>query len=98
MDPSTTAVVLIEFQNDFTTPGGVLHDAVKGTMDSTGMLDNTRDVVDAARVAGATVIHVPIHFAPGAVSWMPAMIARHICTLLLSLRSVKTKRDTPSRR
>ena len=26
----TTAVVLIEYQNDFTSPSGVLHEAVKG--------------------------------------------------------------------
>jgi nicotinamidase-related amidase len=65
MDPSKTAVVLIEFQNDFTTEAGVLHEAVKGTMDSTGMMNNTRDVVDAARAAGATIIHAPIHFATG---------------------------------
>jgi ureidoacrylate peracid hydrolase len=25
MDPTTTAVVLIEYQNDFTSEGGVLH-------------------------------------------------------------------------
>ena len=28
IDPKTTAVVLIEYQNDFTTEGGVLHGAV----------------------------------------------------------------------
>ncbi|MGQ0778244.1 MAG: hypothetical protein ACT4NY_28195 [Pseudonocardiales bacterium] len=30
IDPSTTAVVLIEYQNDFTSDGGVLHPAVTG--------------------------------------------------------------------
>jgi len=29
LDPATTAVVLIEYQNDFTTEGGVLHSAVQ---------------------------------------------------------------------
>ena len=29
IDPSTTAVVLIEYQNDFTSEGGVLHGAVE---------------------------------------------------------------------
>ena len=29
IDPATTAVVLIEYQNDFTTEGGVLHGAVE---------------------------------------------------------------------
>ena len=65
VDPKRTAVVLIEYQNDFTSEGGVLHDAVKGVMEQTGMLDNTRALVEAAREAGATIVHVPITFAPG---------------------------------
>ena len=40
-DPSKTALVLIEYQNDFTTEGGVLHGAVAEVMESTGMLDRT---------------------------------------------------------
>ena len=64
-DPKRTAVVLIEYQNDFTSEGGVLHDAVRDVMESTGMLDNTRRLVEAARAAGATVVHAPITFAPG---------------------------------
>ena len=65
MDPSTTAVVLIEFQNDFTTPGGALHGAVQGSMDETGMLANAQAAVAAARAAGVTIIHSPIQFADG---------------------------------
>lgn len=65
IDTKTTAVVLIEFQNDFTTEGGVLHKAVSAVMDKTGMLANTREVVEAARKAGATVMHAPIGFTEG---------------------------------
>lgn len=65
IDTKTTAVVLIEFQNDFTTEGGVLHEAVSAVMDKTGMLANTREVVEAARKAGATVMHAPIGFTEG---------------------------------
>jgi nicotinamidase-related amidase len=65
IDPKTTAIVLIEYQNDFTTDGGVLHGAVVGVMDKTGMLENTKRVVDKAREAGATVMHAPITFAEG---------------------------------
>ena len=65
MDPETTAIVLIEYQNDFTSPGGVLHDAVKGVMESTEMLSKTQAVVEAARATGVTVMHAPITFAPG---------------------------------
>jgi nicotinamidase-related amidase len=64
-DPKHTAVVLIEYQNDFTSDGGALHGAVGDVMESTGMLENTRALVDAARSAGATIVHAPITFAPG---------------------------------
>ena len=65
IDPKTTAVVLIEYQNDFTSEGGVLHGAVSEVMEQTRMLAHTRDVVQAARRAGATVMHTPITFAEG---------------------------------
>jgi ureidoacrylate peracid hydrolase len=65
IDPSKTAVVLIEYQNDFTTDGGVLHGAVQAVMDSNDMLENTKRVLEAARNAGATVMHAPITFAEG---------------------------------
>jgi nicotinamidase-related amidase len=65
IDPSTTAVILIEYQNDFTSEGGALHGAVEEVMDKTDMLSKTQQVVDAARKAGATVMHAPITFAEG---------------------------------
>jgi ureidoacrylate peracid hydrolase len=64
MDPKKTAVVLIEYQNDFTSPGGTLHDAVKPIMESTNMLANTRETVKTARALGVTIIHAPITFTP----------------------------------
>ena len=65
MDPATTALVLIEFQNDFTTEGGSLHAAVADCMTTTGMLGKVADALPAAREAGVTVVHSPIEFAPG---------------------------------
>ncbi len=62
MDPKKTALVLIEYQNDFTSPGGTLHDGVKQVMDSTHMLENTKETVEQARAAGALIIHAPITF------------------------------------
>jgi nicotinamidase-related amidase len=64
-DPATTAVVLIEFQNDFTSDGGVLHDAVSDVMAKTDMLENAKKVAEQARAAGVTVMHAPITFAEG---------------------------------
>jgi ureidoacrylate peracid hydrolase len=62
MNPKTTAVVLIEYQNDFATEGGIFHNAVKEVMGRNRMLPNTVKVVTEAREAGATIVHVPISF------------------------------------
>jgi nicotinamidase-related amidase len=65
LEPSETAVVLIEYQNDFVSDGGALHGAVADVMSSTNMLQNSADAVKRARDAGATIIHSPITFAEG---------------------------------
>jgi ureidoacrylate peracid hydrolase len=65
IDPSTTAIVLIEYQNDFTSEGGALHGAVEEVMNKTDMLAKTVRVADAARTSGATIMHAPITFKPG---------------------------------
>ena len=65
LNPKKTAVVMIEFQNDFTTEGGSLHGAVKGVMESTNMLENAQETVTKAREMGATIIHAPITYAEG---------------------------------
>jgi nicotinamidase-related amidase len=65
VDPGTTAVVLIEYQNDFTSEGGALHGAVSSVMEKTDMLAKTQEVVTAARAAGAVVMHAPITFVAG---------------------------------
>jgi ureidoacrylate peracid hydrolase len=63
--PATTAVLLIEYQNEFTSEGGAMHGAVAAVMDKTDMLAHTTQVTDAARAAGATVMHAPLAFAEG---------------------------------
>jgi hypothetical protein len=37
VDPSCTAFVFVEYQNEFTTERGKLHDAVKDVMEKTGI-------------------------------------------------------------
>jgi hypothetical protein len=64
LKPSETALVLIEYQNEFTTEGGKLHGAVKEVMELTQMLPNTVRMTDAARAAGCAIIHCPISFEP----------------------------------
>jgi ureidoacrylate peracid hydrolase len=65
IDPKTTALLLIEFQNDFTSEGGALHAGVKSVMDRTNMLANTTHAASTARAAGVTVMFAPISFAQG---------------------------------
>jgi len=62
LDPRQTAVVLIEFQNEFLKPGGTLHDGVKAVMSSTNMLSNTVSLVSQCRSLSIPVVHLPISF------------------------------------
>jgi len=65
LDPKETALVLIEYQNEFTTDGGKLHGAVKECMEKTNMLENSANLMNAMREAGCAIIHVPIKFEKG---------------------------------
>ena len=62
LDPAETALILIEYQNEFTTEGGKLFGAVKECMDATGTLQNSKRASDAFRDAGCTIVHCPISF------------------------------------
>ncbi len=63
IDPRTAAVVLIEYQNEFVSKNGVLHEAVAPVMAETNMLANTVEFVNAARRKGVSIMHAPITFA-----------------------------------
>ncbi|MEL7234378.1 MAG: cysteine hydrolase [Chloroflexota bacterium] len=65
VNPNKTALVLIEYQNDFTSEGGALHGGVKDVMQSTNMMENTKEVIAKARDAGVTVVYAPITFVEG---------------------------------
>lgn len=65
LDPQKTALVLIEYQNEFTSEGGVLHGAVASVMNETEMLANTMKVTAEARDKGVSIMHAPITFAKG---------------------------------
>jgi ureidoacrylate peracid hydrolase len=65
VDPKTTALVLIEYQNDFLSTEGAMHGGVKDVVASTHMLPNTAKVVESARALGASIMFLPIMFAEG---------------------------------
>ena len=60
--PDKTALLFIEYQNEFTSVGGKLHDAVKDVMESNNMLVKSALLAQAARVQGVKVFHAPIMF------------------------------------
>ncbi|CAI3922590.1 cysteine hydrolase family protein [Commensalibacter papalotli (ex Botero et al. 2024)] len=62
MMASQTALILIEYQHDFTSVNGALHNGVKDCMHQTNMLANSQAALKAAREKGITVIYSPISF------------------------------------
>merc|ERR1711988_437288 len=60
LDNSKTAILFIEYQNEFTTEGGKLYPAVKDVMESTGMLTKSAALATKARDAGVRIFHAPI--------------------------------------
>lgn len=61
MTTNNTALVLIEFQNEFCSPDGVLYNAVKDVMLSNKMLENTKELLNHVR-GKCQVVYVPIIF------------------------------------
>lgn len=64
-DAKKTAVVFIEFQNEFTSEGGKLYDAVKPSMEHFNTLENAAKLLKKARASGCKVIHCPIIYEKG---------------------------------
>ena len=61
MKASETAIVFIEFQNDFCKEGGGLYEAVKGQIEAQGTVKNAADCIQKARGKCLTLL-VPILF------------------------------------
>ncbi|MDY0885695.1 isochorismatase family cysteine hydrolase [Dongia soli] len=70
-DPNTTALLCIDFYNDFLSEGGKLWPWVKDMVQQNNLLDNLRTIVRTAHEVGVTVYHVPHHrWEPGDyVNW-----------------------------
>jgi len=65
LEPSKTAFVFIEFQNEFTSEGGKLYEACEATLKKFGTMDNASKVLKKARDTKCLVIHCPIAFEKG---------------------------------
>jgi nicotinamidase-related amidase len=56
-----TALLIVDPYNDFMSEGGKLYNAIKETADASGLYDNLRKIIPAARAAGIQVVIVPHH-------------------------------------
>ena len=70
-EPKITALLCVDFYNDFLSEGGKLWPWVKDVAQELNLLDNLRTIAHTARDAGITVYHVPHHrWEPGDhVNW-----------------------------
>lgn len=64
MNPNSTAIVLVDDDNDFLTEGGKLHAAVEQVLKNHDVVANINDLLHKAREKGVLIIHVPIMFSP----------------------------------
>lgn len=74
VDPARTALVVVDMQNDFCTPGGSVESA-GGSLDMFGpAVDRMQALLAAARRAGVPVVHVRMLTQPGgytdSAGWM----------------------------
>jgi nicotinamidase-related amidase len=58
---SQTALLVIDPYNDFMTEGGKLYEAIKPTADASGLFDNLRKIIPAARASAIQIFVLPHH-------------------------------------
>jgi len=73
IEKSKSAIVLIEFQNEWTGKG-IYNWLIKGQLTSRNVLANTITLVDEARKKGVKIIHAPLIINPehkkGWLAWL----------------------------
>lgn len=62
VNPSKTAIILVEFQNEFASEDGNLYPGVSTVMKDNNMINNTVYLVEYARTVGVHIFHAPIVF------------------------------------
>ncbi len=66
-DPAATAVVVVDMQNDFASPGGMFDRAGIDVSGIRAIVPKVREVLDAARRAGLPVVYLKMGFDPDLV-------------------------------
>jgi nicotinamidase-related amidase len=62
-EPDQTAVVLVEFQRQW-TDSGLYNLLIRRSLECRNVVERTRETVEAAREAGVTVVHTPLLIDP----------------------------------
>lgn len=64
MNPSTTAIILIGFQDDYFSTDGILHDLLEDSAGTRAVLGRTVGMLESLRDSPVTMISTPIIFSP----------------------------------
>ena len=64
MNPSTTAIILIGFQDDYFSTDGILHDLLEDSDGTRAVLAHTVGMLESLRDSPVTMISTPIIFSP----------------------------------
>jgi nicotinamidase-related amidase len=64
MNPSTTAIILIGFQDDYFSSDGILHDLLEDSAGTRAVLGRTVGMLTSLRDSPVTMISTPIIFSP----------------------------------
>lgn len=78
LDPSTTALVVIDMQRDFCSPGGYAHQAGLDIARMQAVVANVQRLLTAARAAGLHVFHTREGHLPDLSDCPPAKLARSV--------------------
>ncbi|MFB6296415.1 MAG: isochorismatase family cysteine hydrolase [Halobacteriales archaeon] len=79
-DPDRTAVVLIEFQRQW-TDSGLYNLLIRRSLERRNVVERTRKTVRAARAAGVTVVHAPLRIDPDRKKgWLATLTRGHVFT------------------
>ena len=91
LDPQTTALVVVDPQNDFLSEVGVVWDLVGAMVEEHGVVGKLKSLVEKAQSAGVTVVYSPHYYDKEYQAWenpnfidqlmfvLPIHVARHGC-------------------
>lgn len=60
----TTALLLIEIQNEFLSEGGIFYPMLRDVLEKNHVIDNLKRLIEVAQDKGMLIVHTPIQFSP----------------------------------